>query len=318
MLMRNWIRAALLVAALTSLVPAAALAAGKPVAKTGAATGVSPEAATLSGAVNPNGLVTTWYFQYGKTTKYGNRTTAQDAGAGTKRVAVSAGIGGLAGKTTYHYRLVATNSAGTTLGTDRTFKTPEAPTVSTINTDANPITVLRTLVVYGYLIGPRGGGGKQVALEGNAFPYTAGFQQIGNTVVTEADGRYTFAFIPFSNIQLRVADRSDPSIVSPVLTQAVASRVRLHASRRSRRGTVRFSGSVLPAGSSSLVQFQRRTRHGGWKNAHHAIPHKRKGKNAAYFSKRVHVRRGRYRAVARPSGGSYAEGISSSVRVRRR
>jgi hypothetical protein len=172
--------------------------------------------------------------------------------------------------------------------------------------------------VFGFLIGPRGGGGKQVALEGNAFPYTAGFQQIGNTVVTNPDGSYVFHFTPFSNIQLRVADRSDPAIVSPVITQGVASRVRLNAGRRSRKKRVRFSGTVLPAGASSVVQIQRRTKRGGWNAVTHAIPRKRKGKRSAAFSKRVRAKRGRYRAVARPSGGAYVKGISGTVRVRRR
>jgi hypothetical protein len=37
---------------------------------------------------------------------------------------VSANVSNLAAKTTYHYRLVATNSAGTTFGGDRQFTTP--------------------------------------------------------------------------------------------------------------------------------------------------------------------------------------------------
>src|SRR4051794_12935077 len=101
------IRTALLTAALVCLIPASALAAAKPTVTTGTATGISPDAATVTGALNPNGLVTTWYFQYGKTKSYGARTVAQDAGAGTKRVPVSAPLTGLTNKTTYHYRLVA-------------------------------------------------------------------------------------------------------------------------------------------------------------------------------------------------------------------
>jgi hypothetical protein len=316
--MPSWSRALLAALACACLVPSTAAAAGKPVVRTGAATGLSPEAATLNGAVNPNGNITTWYFQYGRTKNYGTRTTAQDAGGGTKRVPVSAGISGLRGNATYHYRLVATNRAGSTVGKDRTFKTPEAPTISTINSSANPVTVLRTLTVFGFLIGPRGGGGKQVALEANAFPYTAGFQQVGNTVVTNADGGYTFFITPFSNLQLRVVDRSDPAIVSPILQQGVAPRVRLNAGRRSKKRRVRFKGTVLPDTASSVVQIQRRTKRGGWKGVKRLLTHKRKGKRVDAFSKRFRVKRGKYRAVALPSGGEYVEGISGSVRVRRR
>jgi hypothetical protein len=316
--MKDLTRAALVAAALLCAVPASALAAGKPVVSTGAASGLSPEAATLAGSVNPNGHVTTWYFQYGRTTKYGNRTTAQDAGSGTKRVPLSASVSGLSGNTTYHFRLVGTNSAGTTFGADHKFKTPEAPTVSTITTNVNPSTFGRAVTVTGFLIGPRGGGGKEVALQANGFPYTAGFQQVGNSVLTAADGGYSFNIVPITNVQLRVVDQSDPAVVSPVLTQAVAPRVRLHTHRRGHRRKVRFSGSVLPGGASKLVRFQRRTKHGGWKNTGHAIAHARKGSNASFFSKRIRAKHGRYRAVALPTGGFYVEGISGTHHVGRR
>jgi hypothetical protein len=316
--MKDLTRAALGAVALLCVLPATALAAGKPVANTGAASGISPEAATLAGSVNPNGHVTSWYFQYGKTKSYGRRTTAVDAGSGTKRVPVSAGVSELEGKTTWHFRLVAINSAGTTFGVDHTFKTPEAPTVSTINSSSNPVTVLKPFTIFGFLIGPRGGGGKQVALEANSFPYTAGFQQVGNAVVTQPDGGYAFTVTPFSNVQLRVVDQTDPSIVSPVLEQQVAPRVKLHTHRRGHKRKVRFSGSVLPAGASNLIQLQRRTKAGGWDNSGHALLHKRSGSTSAFFSKRVRAKHGRYRAVALPAGGSYVEGISGSHHVRSR
>src|SRR4051812_33088949 len=175
--MTAWIRSALLAGVLLGALPATALAAA-PTATTGGASNVSPNAATVSGTVNPKGQVTTWYFQYGKTKSYSARTTAQDAGSGNKGVKVSATLTGLANATTYHYRLVATNAAGRTVGNDRTFKTPEAPTVSTIAASPNPAVLGRPVVVTGFLSGPRGGGGKQVALEANPWPFTRGFQQV--------------------------------------------------------------------------------------------------------------------------------------------
>src|SRR3954464_7740231 len=222
------IRTLLLTLALACALPAPALAA-VPTAVTGGTTGVSPNAATVTGAVNPRGLVTTYYFQYGKTKSYGRRTTALDAGSGNARVPVSAQLVNLTHKTTYHYRLVATNSSGTTFGSDRTLKTPETPTVSTLATSPNPAPFGRTVVVTGFLVGPRGGAGKQVALEANAFPFTAGFAQFGNTVLTGADGGYAFTFTAIGTVQLRVVDRSDPSVVSPVFTENVAIRPSLRA-----------------------------------------------------------------------------------------
>jgi hypothetical protein len=305
------IKTILLTLVLACALPATALAAA-PAVTTGKATGVSPNAATVTGSLNPRGLVTTYYFQYGKTKSYGARTTALDAGSGNKRVNVSAQLTGLTHKTTYHYRLVATNSSGRTLGGDRTFKTPELPTVSTIASNPNPATFGRTVVVNGFLVGPRGGGGKQVALEANAFPFTTGFQQVGNTVLTAADGGYSFTFGALLNVQLRVVDRSDPSVVSPVLVQNVAPSVSLKGKRHKGSRIVRFSGHVRPSGSASAVVIQRRTHRGGWKNLKAVLPRKRSGGDR--FSKRIRTRRGVFRAVARPNGGAYVTGVSKRVR----
>jgi hypothetical protein len=308
----------LLVVALACAIPSTALAAGVPGATTGAARDVSPSAATLPGTVRPNGLVTTWYFQYGKKKTYGTRTPAQDAGAGTKAVPVTSTITGLAPNTTYHYRLVATNSRGATQGADRTFKTPQVPTVSTIATSLNPNRFGQLVAVSGFLIGPKGGGGKEVALEGNAFPFTAGFQQIGNSVLTADNGGYQFVFPPIVTTQLRVVDRSDPSIVSPIVTQSVATLVTLKPSRRSRKGVVRFAGTIQPAGAASSVVIQKRTPKGGWKNVTVAFPKTKAGATKSTYSRRKHVRSGVFRAVALPRDGGFVEGLSKGKRVHRR
>jgi hypothetical protein len=308
----------LALAMLALAVPASALAAGKPTAKTSAATLLAPDAATVNGSLNPSGLVTTWYFQFGKTGRYGSRTPAQDAGSGTKSVKVSSGLTGLTPNTTYHFRLTATNSAGSTSSADRTFKTPQTPTVSTIATSANPAHFGQAVAIGGFLVGPNGGGGKQVALEGNAFPYLGGFTQIGNAVVTAPNGGYQFVFTPIIATQLRVVDQTNPSVVSPVVTQTVALHVTLHPSHRNRKGQVRFAGTVTPAGSTSVVVIQRRTSKGGWKNVAHPLPHTKSGATAStYRSGKVKVRPGVFRAVASPSSGGYVEGTSNGKRVKR-
>lgn len=112
-------------AAVASAAPAA------PAATTGAATNVAQSSATVAGTVNPTGTSTSYYFQYGTSTGYGSSTPAADAGAGTTDVPVSANLTGLASSTTYHYRLVAVSSAGTTDGADETFTTTTPPTVTT-------------------------------------------------------------------------------------------------------------------------------------------------------------------------------------------
>jgi len=102
-----------------------------PAVVTGAATGVTPTAATLNGTVDPNGRATTWYFEYGTSTSYGTKTAVKDAGSGGSAVGVSAALANLARGRLYHYRLVATSDAGTSRGADQTFSTYGAPAVTT-------------------------------------------------------------------------------------------------------------------------------------------------------------------------------------------
>ena len=105
---------------------------------TGAPPSVSITTAVFAGAVNPNGLATTAFFQYGLDPKYTgggpvvytSSTPAQSAGADFASHPVSAPVSGLVSNAVYHFRLVATNSAGTTAGPDATFTTKPAPAPS--------------------------------------------------------------------------------------------------------------------------------------------------------------------------------------------
>ncbi|MGE5424396.1 MAG: hypothetical protein ACM3N9_03470, partial [Syntrophothermus sp.] len=123
-----------------------------PTATTTAATGVSTAAATLNGTVNPNGLASTYNFQWGTTISYGNTTTTTTAGSGTANVPASAAISGLTGGTTYHYRVTATNTDGTAYGSDMTF-VPGAAVITT----ANPTTITNISAVSGGNVTSDGG-----------------------------------------------------------------------------------------------------------------------------------------------------------------
>jgi trimeric autotransporter adhesin len=98
-------------------------ATGAPVVTTGSATNLTSSSATLNGSLDPHGLTTTVYFQYGTTTSYGHTTTMQSQTGNSYRN-IAANISGLSASTAYHFRIVATNSAGTTFGSDRSFTTP--------------------------------------------------------------------------------------------------------------------------------------------------------------------------------------------------
>jgi plastocyanin len=102
-----------------------------PVVSTGSATAVSESEATLNGTVNPSEQETSYFFEYGTTAAYGQKTTEASAGSGASPVDKSATVVGLTASTTYHFRLVAKNASGTTHGSDRTFTTRGPPSATT-------------------------------------------------------------------------------------------------------------------------------------------------------------------------------------------
>jgi hypothetical protein len=87
-----------------------------------AATNVTTSSATLNGSLDPQGLTTTIFFQYGHRTSYGSATAMQSQTGNTYRN-IAANISGLTSHTTYHFRMVATNAGGTRMGSHRTFTT---------------------------------------------------------------------------------------------------------------------------------------------------------------------------------------------------
>jgi hypothetical protein len=102
-----------------------------PEAITAPASGLTPTSVVLNGTVHPNPSLVLGYrntgawFQYGTTTNYGNSTDVVDFTATSPDpLTLAALISGLSPGTLYHCRLVATNSAGVSLGADLTFTTP--------------------------------------------------------------------------------------------------------------------------------------------------------------------------------------------------
>jgi hypothetical protein len=109
----------------------------KPVVNTGAASAPNSTSASFSGSVNPGGLQTTAVFQYGLDPSYAgggpvnytNQVAASPSpvGSDSSLHQVTGSAGGLVPNAKYHYRLVATNSLGTTYGSDQTIATTQGP-----------------------------------------------------------------------------------------------------------------------------------------------------------------------------------------------
>jgi hypothetical protein len=113
--------------ATTAILAGVAVGAASPTVRTGKPTRIADSTAVLNGTLNPNGASTTYYFQYGLTSGYGTNTAPRSAGAGVRGINVARTATGLVAGTVYHYRLVATNQFGTTVGADRAFTTTGHP-----------------------------------------------------------------------------------------------------------------------------------------------------------------------------------------------
>ena len=86
-----------------------------------------------------SGSITSVHFQYGPTTSYGFTTPVQTQTGNTVRD-ISANIIGLSAGHIYHFRIVASNSGGTSFGSDRTFTTLSATGAPVVTT--NPATTV--------------------------------------------------------------------------------------------------------------------------------------------------------------------------------
>jgi DNA-binding beta-propeller fold protein YncE len=109
--------------------------------------------ATIRATINPDQLETKYHFEYGETTAYGSNGPEESIPAGTSPVEKSLELTGLKLATTYHFRVVASNSAGETVGPDQEFTTVliesesaiditkdcEEPDCATLQAQINPL-----------------------------------------------------------------------------------------------------------------------------------------------------------------------------------
>ena len=308
--------------AFLSLALVATASAAAPVATTSPATAINSGDATLVGNVDPNTEATSYYFEYGTTQRFGSRTPDGSAGNGDKARKVTTKVEGLAPNTRYFFRLVASNRSGVDSGATRNFRTDPQPLGLQISATPNPVTFGTPTTVVGTLTG-NGNANKQVQLEQNAFPFTAGFANVGNPVVTDANGNFSIPVLPLpSTTQFRVnVVKEKPEVVSPVITLGVAARVRSATSRkrvrRNRRVTIR--GTVQPARVGVPFEVQKRTKR-GWIIVKRGLTRRSTAADTARFSKRVRVSRTAvYRVFVNTGNGDIISGFGPelTVRVRR-
>jgi len=87
----------------------------------------TPQSTTVRALVGANAQPTSYDFEYGSSKFYGSSSPAESAGSADTPVEVSAKLGGLTPGATYHYRVLAVNASGSTVGPDSTFVAAAAP-----------------------------------------------------------------------------------------------------------------------------------------------------------------------------------------------
>lgn len=259
-----------------------------PVATINAATALTVSSATLNGSVI-NGANSNIIFEYGLTTSYGSTVTATPSPVTSNTATpVSANITGLVAGTTYHYRVKATNTLGTSFGSDETFTTVNtnsnlsglavntgtlSPTFASSTTNytasvsntTTSITVMPTLADTSATVRVNGGLVSSGAFS-SAISLVEGSNLI-NTVVTAQDGVTTKTYVvtvtrlsasvnadlaglTLSTGSLSPAFASGISTYSASVTNATAS-ITVRPTLADLTATVRVNGVLVSSGSNS-------------------------------------------------------------------
>ena len=98
---------------------------GPPIVSNEKALSVTETTAKVGVTINPNGAATTYVVEYGPTTSYGKKTTPVEIGATPGPQSLTQTLTGLEPGKTYHFRVLATNSAAPkgVGGADQSFTT---------------------------------------------------------------------------------------------------------------------------------------------------------------------------------------------------
>jgi len=231
----------------------------RPTATTDPASGVTQTSAVLNGDVNPNGQPATVYFQWGRSSAYGNVTANLMIGSGYNDDYISANLPGLLPYTQYHFRVIATNGAGSVAGLDQTFFTrPLLPEVITsaangingaaaiLNGAVNPNGYLAS---YYFLWG-------QTAAYGNRSPLTA--IGSGNNYTPVTFGLATLLPVTTYHFQLWASNTSglNAGVDQSFTTTGPSPSVTTGLPNRVGETTAQLSGSADPNGLPGSAYFR--------------------------------------------------------------
>jgi hypothetical protein len=218
----------------------------------------------LTGTVNPHGLETSYHFVYGPTEKYGSSTksevlksdnTVDTSDKATRVTQIVSGV-----PEDDHYRIVASNAAGSAEGKDSVFVGKTKPIKSQIELPKTfqPTVVGGTFVLGGTVTGT-GNGDRAIVLQASPYPYRTAFANVQETH-TSTFGSFSFTvrdFTTSTRYRVETVGPTQPVLQSEFLTQLAEVRVTLHAqTSKHLKGIVRLFGTVSPAEVGAHVFLQ--------------------------------------------------------------
>jgi hypothetical protein len=269
-------------APLSLVLPAAASAAVEGPVPHFTTAGVSHVSATtveLDGTVNPEGLATSYYFQYGPTTAYGKVTKAVAVPLPNPPKVVKVGQSVTGMQVGYHYRIVGiyTPTGSTTPvekpGADKSFTGGKLARlkfiVSKSREDIGTAVYGGGIELTGSLTGI-GNAFHPLSLQATLFPFTEPFTTLGGTITSTRTGSFVFKVARLTGTtQFRFVALAPRPVYSPTITVPVTPRITLHVQSSAHTGLYRLYGTVAPARNGAIVQIQQllpgkaRSRHEG-------------------------------------------------------
>jgi hypothetical protein len=274
---------------------------------------IAPTTANATATINANGSATTYRIEYGTSTRYGSETAPVQA-TGTGNSSVTVTLSGLRPYTRYHWRFVATNAAGTSRGTDRSFRTARLPESVSLGVSRRTVPWGGDVRLGGRVSGA-GAAGTPVQLQQQRLLIDADFQPL-DTARTGRDGGYLFT-IPqlWTTTRYRAVTQTQVVVTSPTATARSRVRVGIRARHHSRR-RARIQGSVMPGvGTTATLQYRRDR---SWRSVRSVTltPANETSSRYRFTVRRVKRIGRRFRVVASPTQGTHSRGWSRSVVVR--
>ena len=246
------------------------VAGSAPNATTNSTVAPTDTTAVVTGTVNPNGAITTYWYEFGTTPVLGKSTSVQTVGSGYTAIPTPGYVTGLTKNTTYYYRLVAQNTYGKNTGEQRSVTTtngtpapvgsvPAAKTLAISTQSSSSATLLGTVnpnkssTQYWFEYGTNGNLGNitkfvSVGNGGSTINASAAIANLsgGTTYYYRLNAQNEFGTVNGAILTFKTTGPT--ASIAPVVTTQVAAPVATT--------TATFNATVNPGGASTRYWFE--------------------------------------------------------------